>query len=197
MRLAALLIYPTAVHLSIIMHAPVIQIIAIASLAAALLFNGLRKAGKFSWAIFLLIVALSIFAAYAEVAIYALYVPPIIIPLLLWGVFFHSLLPGQEPIVTDLGEKARGPLTPEMRRYTRYVTISWMIMFALIALWSAILPFIASDAVWSAFTNFINYAVVAASFFGEYLYRCIRFPEHNHPNFFQYLRIVINANIRK
>jgi uncharacterized membrane protein len=176
---------------------PIIQVFAIIALAVALLYNGLRDGSHLAWFVFLLISIASFVAAYIDIAIYLLYLPPIIIPLLLWSVFFRSLLPGQEAIITDIGERARGPLTVEMRRYTRIVTIIWTVLFALMAAWSAILPWAASENVWSLFTNFINYAIVGILFFAEFQFRKIRFREHDHPNFFQYVRIVINANIRK
>lgn len=195
-RVVLLLMYPICVHLSVILHKPSLQGVAIAALAAALLYGGLRDYSRLSWAIFLLVLLVMFGAIYVDAAIYLLYVPPIIIPLLVWSVFFRSLLPGREPIVTDIGERARGPLSKKMRRYTRHVTIIWTVLLGMMTIWSVALLF-APEEIWSLFTNFINYMLVGFLFFVEYLIRKRIFQDHDHPNFIQYILIVINANIRK
>ena len=59
------------------------------------------------------------------------------------------------------------------------------------------LPGLASKELWSLFTNLLNYLVVGTLFGGEYLYRRYRFRDHDHPSFPEYLRIVIQTDIRK
>jgi len=197
MQVVLLLLYPLNVHLGIVMELPVMQLFAIMALAAGLLYKGLKRGDSLSWLIFLPVVLVSAGATYFDIAIYVLYVPPILVPLLIFSVFLKSLLPGQIPLVTDIGEQARGPLTEEMRHYTRQVTMAWVLVLGLLTLEAGLLPWVASDMVWSLFTNVINYLVIALLFVGEYVVRRVCFRDHDHPGFVQYLRIVIQTNVRK
>ena len=197
MQFVLVLAYPLLAHLAVTLHIPWLQALALIVLALGVLYRALWEKSRFAWIFFSVFSALCITASVWNAAIYLLYLPPILIPLLFWSVFFRSLLPGKEPLVTHIGEQARGPLSVDMRIYTRKVTIMWTVMFALIASWSALLPWLASPALWSLFTNVINYVLVGALFALEFLYRKYRFRDHDHPSFYQYLRIVINANVRE
>ncbi len=197
MPVALILCYPLLVHLAVWLKQPMIQVLALLVLALGLLWPGLRQGRRFPWVLFLVALVLAGAVGHMDIAIYLLYVPPVVIPLLFWAVFFRSLLPGQTPLVTAIGEQARGPLSEQMRSYTWGVTLMWTIVFAAMALWSALLPWLATDTLWSLFTNFINYMVVALLFGVEFLYRKRRFRDHDHPGFADYLKIVVNANVRK
>src|ERR1700733_13279980 len=52
-------------------------------------------------------------------------VPHALIYLGLLGLFCISLLPGREPLATYFARRIHGTLTPEIIRYTRYVTAAW------------------------------------------------------------------------
>ncbi|VAW90129.1 hypothetical protein MNBD_GAMMA17-1650 [hydrothermal vent metagenome] len=197
MQVALLLLYPLNVHLGIALEWPVMQLFAIMALAAGILYKGLKRGDSLPWLIFLPVVLVSAGTAYFDIAIFILYLPPILIPLLIFSLFFRSLMPGGIPVVTDIGEQARGPLTAEMRHYTRMVTVVWVVVLGLLTLEAAILPWVASEIVWSLFTNVVNYLVIAFLFAGEYVVRRVRFRDHDHPGFIQYLRIIFNANVRK
>lgn len=197
MLVALTISYPLLVHLAVWLELPLIRILALALLALGLLLPGLRHGCRFTWGLFLLILVLLCAIGYADIAIYFLYLPPIVIPLLLWGIFFRSLLPGQVPLVTAIGEQVHGSFCAQMRSYTRGVTLIWTVVFAALALWSALLPWLATVTLWSLFTNFINYLIIALLFVAEFYYRKWRFQNYDQPGFLDYLKIVVNANIRK
>ncbi len=197
MPVVLILSYPLLVHLAVWLEQPATQVLALLVLTLGLLLPGLRQGSGFIWGLFLLILGLLCAAGYLGIAIYLLYLPPVVIPLLFWGVFFHSLLPGKTPLVTAIGERARGPLSAQMRRYTRSVTLMWTVVFAVMALWAALLSWVTTVMLWSLFTNFINYFLIVLLFVAEFVYRKWRFQDHDHPGFFDYLKIVANANIRK
>ncbi|MCF6209264.1 MAG: hypothetical protein L3J88_03715 [Gammaproteobacteria bacterium] len=197
MPVALILSYPLLVHLAVWLELPVIQVLALLVLALGLFLPGLRQGSRFTWGLFFLVLVLLCTVGYLDIAIYLLYLPPVVIPLLFWGVFLHSLLPGKVPLVTAIGERARGPLSAQMRRYTRGVTLMWTVFFAVLALWSALLPWLLTNMQWSLFTNFINYLLVVLLFVAEFVYRKWRFQDHDHPGFLDYLKIVVNADIRK
>jgi len=197
MPVALTLSYPLLVHLAVWLDLPAVQILALLALALGLLLPGLRQGNRLIWGLFSLILGLLFAIAYKGVAIYLLYLPPVVIPLLLWGIFFRGLLPGGVPLVTAIAEQVHGTLPAALYRYTRSVTLMWAIFFAAMALWSALLPWLATITLWSLFTNFINYILAAVLFVIEYIYRKWRFRNYDHPGFVDYLKIVANANIRK
>lgn len=197
MPVALTLSYPLLVHLAVWLELPELKLLALLVLALGLLLPGLRQGNRFTWGLFLLSLVMISVIGYMDVAIYLLYLPPVAIPLLLWGVFFRGLLPGGVPLVTDIAEQVHGSLPDPLRRYTRSVTQMWAIFFAVMALWSALLPWLATITLWSLFTNFINYILAALLFVMEYIYRKWRFRDYDHPGFVDYLKIVVNADIRK
>jgi len=195
-RIALIILYPLLAHSAVLFKLPILTGVALISLSAAILLGGLKQRQWLVWLAFIAIAAISLTLASYNKAIYMLYVPPIVISLVFFIVFFNTLLPGKEPLVTDIGEKSRGPLSPEMRRYTKGVTILWAIACGAMFLSSVLLPVFASHETWSLFANLLNYAILAILFFVEFVYRCWRFPDHNHPGFIDYIKIVIDADVR-
>jgi uncharacterized membrane protein len=197
MQTVLIIAYPLLTHLAIILNIPKLQASAIFILATGLLYNSLKAGHKIAWLILIGISLLAVASIWFQLANYALYVPPILLPLLFLGVFGQTLLPGQVPLVTAIGEESRGPLSAAMKNYTRNVTIMWTLIFLGMVISSMLLLWLASPELWSLFTNIINYIAVGAVFAGEYIYRRLRFKDHDHPSFIDYLRIVVRANIRK
>ena len=141
--------------------------------------GGKRSAG---WEI---AVGISIVIGLAAVAInrdpaFALFLPPIAINLLLLVVFAKTLLPGNEPLITQLSRLERGENPPELVSYTRRLTWVWTIFFTALVIESILLPVYASIEVWSLFTNILNYLFIAVLFVGEYFYRIIRYGKLDH-----------------
>ena len=197
MQFILIVCYPLFAYFAIATQIPALQITAIVSLSAGLLYRELCKRRIFSWSILCFVTLCMVVLSYVNLAFFLIYLPPIIIPILLLSVFFRSLLPGKIPLVTNIAEKSRGPLTDQMRNYTRNVTIIWVALFFAMATWSILLLWLGTLTLWSLFANVINYLLVVILFFGEHIFRKWRFPEYDHPNFIQYIRIVVQANIRR
>ena len=197
LRIILVVLYPLLVHLAVLWQQPVLMSLAFLSLSTAFSLQGLQNRNITVWVVYGLLNTVILLLTLVDKAIYFLYLPPILLPLLLFTVFFRSLLPGQEPIVTDIGEKARGPLSAEMRIYTRSVTLLWTVMFMLMILCAVLLPVYGSRELWSLVTNFLNYFICGLIFVAEFYYRQWRFPDHDHPGFFQYIQIVIAAQIQQ
>ncbi len=149
------------------------------------------------WLIFSALSAMALLLGYFSWALYLLYITPIIIPLGLLIFFGRTLFSGRKPLITAISESVHGPLPPAMQKYTRLLTQLWCLVFVIIILWSAILPWLQRPELWSWFTNVINYGFVGAFFVIEFMVRKKLFPEHKHPSFIQYIRIIIQANIRR
>ena len=196
MRIVLIILYLLLAHSAAVFPLPMLTGLALISLSAAILLGGLKQKQFLVWLSFIAIAVISLTLTWYNKAFYMLYVPPVIISLVFFIVFFNTLLPGKEPLVTAIGEKSRGPLTQEMRRYTKGVTILWALTCGLMFMSSILLPIYAPYELWSLFANFLNYIILAMLFFIEFVYRCWRFPDHDHPSFIDYIKIVIDAEVR-
>lgn len=84
--------------------------------------------------------------------------------------FGLTLRPGREPLITAMARRMHG-LSPEMERYTRKVTIAWVLFFAAQLAMSVGLFCFAPLTTWSFFVNILDLPLVAAMFALEYAVR--------------------------
>lgn len=96
---------------------------------------------------------------------------------LLW-LFGRTLLPGQEPLISQISRRINGELRTEVADYTRHVTIAWCTFFALQVIVSLLLYVFAPVAAWSFFVNVLNLPLLILMFVAEKTYRTMRFPNH-------------------
>lgn len=122
-------------------------------------------------------VVAAIFATAPEVLLFA---PPVVIPAFAAAAFGVTLRRGSEPAISRIARLERGPLPPDLARYTRALTWIWTALLLAIAVVALVLARFASLAAWSLFTNILSYLLMAALFLGEYLYRRRRFPQYRH-----------------
>jgi uncharacterized membrane protein len=188
--------YPLLVHISVVFNLP--HLLALGPLVCilGLFWRGLLNFNRYSWLIFVVLIGVLVLMDRMKLTLYLLYLPPIFIPLLLLFVFGRTLIAGREPLITAIGEAARGPLSQPMRHYTRRLTQLWCVVFIVMASWACALPWLKDPGLWSWFTNVINYGFVGGLFLGEFILRKYLFPTHNHPNFFEYLCIIARHDIR-
>lgn len=194
--IALIAAYPLLVHVALVFAVPQLLFIAPMLFLAGICWQGLVNRNNRVWLVFSLLCTGIALLEYLDLTLYLLFLPPVVIPLLLLFIFGRTLISGREPLITAIGEAARGPLSVAMRSYTRRLTQLWCVVFVMMIAWSAILPWLEQPELWSWFTNIINYGVVGVLFVGEFMLRKKLFPNHNHPGFFEYLRIIAHANIR-
>jgi uncharacterized membrane protein len=96
---------------------------------------------------------------------------------LLW-LFGRTLLPGREPLISQISRHINGELKPEVVEYTRHVTVAWCVYFVIQVLVSLLLYVFASLAAWSFFINVLNLPLLILMFVAEKTYRTLRFPNH-------------------
>lgn len=96
---------------------------------------------------------------------------------LLW-LFGRTLLPGREPLISQISRRINGELKPEVVDYTRRVTIAWCIYFVLQVAISLLLYLFTPLAAWSFFINVLNLPLLILMFVAEKAYRTMRFPNH-------------------
>lgn len=192
-----LLAYVVLVHLSIVLGRPALAGVALVVLGAAFLQRPLAARRPLAWAGLALIALASAWTVRQGVTLYALYLPPILLPLAMLGWWAGSLRPGRVPFVTRIATAIRGPLSPDYAAYTRGVTQLWVLVFAALAAAGIGLALWAPAEIWSLFTNFLNTAFIGLVFLFEYLYRRVRFRHLEHPGFFHFIRQVARAGVRR
>ena len=96
---------------------------------------------------------------------------------LMWF-FARTLKDGREALITTIARKVHGPLKPEIESYTRTVTIAWSLFFAMQIMVSITLFSFASLEAWSTYINLLNAPMIILMFIVEYIYRVLRYREH-------------------
>lgn len=80
-------------------------------------------------------------------------------------------------LIGRLASRVHGGLTPEMERYTRKVTLAWVLYFLAMAATSVGLYLYGPWSAWSALANLGTPVAMAVMFVGEYLLRYRLHPE--------------------
>jgi uncharacterized membrane protein len=85
--------------------------------------------------------------------------------------FGRSLRKGSVPLCTQLADRVHGPLSALELRYTRQVTVAWVIFFLCNVAANFLLFELAPLRVWSAFVNFCSLPLILLMFVAEYAVR--------------------------
>lgn len=103
--------------------------------------------------------------------------------------FGRSLRPGRVPLCTQLADKVHGPLTALELRYTRGVTLAWVIFFLCNAAANFLLFEFAPLRVWSLFVNFCALPLILLMFAAEYAVRRRVLPQVQRSGLIATLRV--------
>jgi uncharacterized membrane protein len=101
----------------------------------------------------------------------------VVIHLALAALFGISLRRGSEALISSVARHVHGHLTPAMARYSRKVTIAWVLYFIGMAAMSVALFLFAPFDAWATFANWLTPLAVALMFGGEHLLRYRLHPE--------------------
>jgi uncharacterized membrane protein len=188
--LTLLLAYSLSVHLGVLSGHTLPALILLGGVfSLAIIASGRR--------ILLLIVPLILYLLLSwRFAAELILLPPILINLTLAIVFGSTLVPGATPLITQFSRIMKGDLDAKAIRYTRQVTIAWVVFFCLIAIETVALTLYASPFVWSLFTNFLNYLFLFLFFFFEYLLRIRRFTEVEHLSFIDFMLSLTKVDLK-
>lgn len=125
-----------------------------------------------------------------------LFAPPVLINAALAVFFGASLRAGREPVISSFARLEQGGALPdELAHHARTVTWLWTLLLAGMAATALALAAWAPLETWSLFANVIVYALIAALFIGEYLYRRVRFRKFRHASLAGLLRNVRSVNL--
>jgi uncharacterized membrane protein/acyl-CoA synthetase (AMP-forming)/AMP-acid ligase II len=104
--------------------------------------------------------------------VHALRLYPVIINVLLLGVFGYSLWHGPT-VIEKLARLTTPNLPPDAITYTRNVTAVWCVFFVLNGLTSLYTVYFTSLKIWTLYNGFIAYLLIGALFVLEFGVRCV------------------------
>ena len=168
--------YPIALHWSIVQGniRTAVWILLLLSLAHSLLAlgaGGVQRIAELVAPALATATAISLYLNDASI----LYLPPILINATLLLLFGRTLLPGQEPLITQFARRVEGEKDEDVLKYTSGLTRIWTLFFILMLIEAIGLALFAPIEIWSLFTNLINYLLMLGLFLIEIVYRVIRF----------------------
>lgn len=186
--------YPLAMHLLLTSGAWPVLTLLLALSPFALLPLSLLAAGRIVWSG---LSALSLLTGSLGTWQHLLHNPDLIYLLqnvgmqaLMAAVFGHTLLPGHEPLVSQLARRIhRDDYTPLIARYTRQVTWAWTLYFIVMGVASILLFTLAPLATWSWFVNFISFLALGLMFAAEYAVRRWRLRDIRHVSLLQSVKL--------
>lgn len=109
--------------------------------------------------------------------------------------FGRTLAPDREPMCSRFARAVHGPLSQDVARYTRQITLAWTVFFVAMCLLSLGLFAFAPLAVWSLFGNLLTPVLVALMFGAEYLVRLRALPEFPHVGIVGSIRSIRAASV--
>ena len=164
--------YPLIVHLSVVYQVPFVIacLMPLFYFILARPFSGTQRQITVKSAIFLLFCLIALFSYYyLDHSI--IYLPPILMISLILYPFVRSVMPGRTPLISRFYQLTEQANEPAVISYTTKLTWIWIALIALLLLSTVVLTFSAPLEIWSLFTNFINYMLLLALLFLEWLFR--------------------------
>ena len=174
--------YPLIVHLSVVYKVPFVTacLMPLFYFILAKPFSGAAKQIRIKSLILLLLCFIALFSYYyLDHSI--IYLPPILMISLILYPFVRSVLPEHTPLISRFYQLTEKASVPEVMSYTRKLTWVWIVLIALMLINTVFLTFFASLEIWSLFTNFINYLLLLALLFFEWLFRMFWFKKWISP----------------
>jgi len=93
--------------------------------------------------------------------------------------FGRTLRAGKEPLCTRFARIVHGSLEPRVAAYTRKLTATWTVFFALLCAASCLLFLSGQREAWTLLANILTPAFIAALFLVEYAVRRRALPNHD------------------
>jgi len=189
--------YPALAHLGVWLHNLHLQWLALVWILMLSLWGALKQRRPWAWTVFTASAVALYPLTMSGNGIYALYVPPIVIPLAMLLLFGGSLRAGATPLISRIAEIMRGePLPDVLRIYTRHVTQLWCAVSVALMISAIATAIWARAEVWSFTVNVAHYAVLGAVFLLEFFYRRFKYAQLEPWGLLQYLRRLAQTRIR-
>lgn len=191
-----LLLYPFLLYGLLASGHAVAEWLGLFSLGVLLLFPGLRAGAVLPWMVLALIAGIAGYATYAGHRAWVNYLPQVMICLFLMLVFGRTLRSNRVPLITRIAAAMRKGGAPVPFRYTRGVTIMWVVMFGLLALEGVVLAAFAPDIPFGR-VSAITYAIMGIMIVGEFAFHTWRYPNPAQRGFPNFVRQLVQIDYRR
>jgi uncharacterized membrane protein len=186
--------YPLVSHAASVLGRPEVSLLWLCLLPLAGFCLGKRS--RFALSVGALCFGAAVVGYLSGSAEVLLRMPPVIVFAGLTWFFGRSLRPGRTPLAVLIGERVRGELPAPVARYGRRLTQIWTLLFLALAIECALLGLFAPPFWWSLFINFINFALMALLFVGEYPVRRAVLGDLEQTSFLDGLREAARVHLR-
>lgn len=191
-----LLLYPFLLWGLLASGHAIAEWIGLFSLGVLILLPPLLQQRAWAW---LSMIAVGLIAAYATAngnRALVNYLPQILIGLFLLVLFGRTLRPGSVPLITRIATAMRQGRASVPERYTRGVTILWVVLFAMILL-EGILMTLFAPGVSFGWVSAATYSTVGIVMVAEYLFHTWRYPDPAQQGFADFMRQLIQIDYRR
>ncbi|WP_340149190.1 hypothetical protein [uncultured Sneathiella sp.] len=162
--------YPFVVYFGLVHFPPLtVGLALVVFLVLRLLLQRQRRAQRSEFGIYVAVV-MAIVLLLGVNELLAIKAYPVLISLSFAFLFGYSLL-NPPPIIERFARMMEGELDEQAIRYTRNVTVAWVVFFLLnaaVSLWTALY---ADLEAWTLYNGFISYILIGLMFGGEFLLR--------------------------
>lgn len=203
--------YPLLAHTAILTGRPGLIASSVAVLATLILLAPLKRGRPWAWVAYVAALAALYRLSNSSIATLPLLIPPVVLNAFMAWVFGHTLARGEVPLIERIARVMQdpgAPLSADVVRYTRKVTLAWTLLFVVLTVVNLALalcadpngllraagltpPFTVALEVWSLFANVLNYLFVGALFVLEYAWRQYRLPQTGYRNFLDFTQRVL------
>ena len=180
-RLAGALAFIVILHVSALLHEPLLGAsAAVVLVAIGLTMHLLREDSRYKFiaslsvssAMVLLLFAL---ASQGWSGAEIVYFPPILFNAYFAVLFGRSLAPGREALITRFRRLERGDVPAVLARYTRNLTVIWTALLMGMTVELVVLAVLVDLETWSWYANVLNPLIAATFFVIEHPYRFWRY----------------------
>ena len=172
--------YLALVHAAILLHWPAIALGSLATASGVNAATGLIREHATGVILFwsglcAAMLALAVAAALGfSDAVQVVLFPSVIVNFAAFLFFGRTLLPGKDPLITQVIRVDRPEVPSDMAAYSRGLTAVWTGFFAITTVAAVVLGLRGDVVAWSWLANVVNPVSAALLFFGEHLFRPAR-----------------------
>lgn len=166
------------------------------SLGALILSPGLLKGSPWAWLLLAGVGLVAYWAVAGDHQALSYFLPQILVSLFLMVVFGRTLRPGRVPLITRIAIAIHDGDSDVPMRYTRGVTILWVVVFALLVSEGLVLAWMSPDIPLRQ-VSLASYALVTFFVLAEYAYHNWRYPSPAHRGLPDFLRHLARIDYRR
>ena len=180
LRIALLVAWPLLAHAAAATGNGWLAALAVLDIVLLLLLDVLARPRAWAWLVLALALAgLAWLARSPHAMLPVLLAPPVFVAAAGW-MFARTLSAGRIPLVGRIASAIDATpweqMAPEVRRYTRNVTLAWAVLLFALAAADLAIAFLATPLQWSWFANIGDYVVIGGFMLVEFAYRQWRLP---------------------